>query len=158
MLIKIWIKHSSIRHGPGGVLAALVLMLMCTPAFSAPAADEPYRVLVLHSFRNSLPVNTDWYNGIVRGFSSETDRQVEIDIEAPNLTRFGDADYVSNLLDIYRHKYRDQQPQLIIPTYTPAYRFRSTMVKSCSPVYPLFSAGPTAALLRLGNGRRILPA
>lgn len=141
MLIKIWKKHSSIRHGPGGVLAALVLMLMCTPAFAAPAADEPYRVLVLHSFRNSLPVNTDWYNGIVRGFSSETDRQVEIDIEAPDLTRFGDADYVSNLLDIYRHKYRDQQPQLIIPTYTPAFRFLLDYGEALFPGIPIVFCG-----------------
>ena len=122
-------------------LLILPVLLLCTTAFAAPAVDEPYRVLVLHSFRNSLPVNTDWYNGIVRGFSSETDRQVEIDIEAPDLTRFGDADDVSKLLDIYRLKYHDQQPHLIIPTYTQAFRFLLDHGEELFPGIPIVFCG-----------------
>jgi hypothetical protein len=105
------------------IFAGLALMLFCTAAAVSAAPNGPYRVLVLHSFRNSLPVNTDWSNGIVRGFTSVPDLLVEIDSETLDLSRFRDANYVSNLLDIYRHKYGDRQPDLIIPTYTPALRF-----------------------------------
>ena len=125
---------------PGGMRLLLVLLL-CTPVLAAPGASESYKVLVLHSFRNSLPVNADWYGGIVRGFSSEADRLVEIDIEAPDLNRFGDADYVSNLLEIYRHKYRDQKPHLIIPTYTPAYKFLLDYGEELFPGVPIVFCG-----------------
>ena len=124
-----------------GVLLALALSLFCAPTLAEPVEDEPYRVLVLHSFRNSLPVNTDWYNGIVRGFSSAKDSRVEIDIEAPDLTRFSDRDYVSNLLDVYRHKYRDLKPQLIIPTYTPAFRFLLAHGEDLFPGVPIVFLG-----------------
>ena len=69
-------------------------------AWPAAAQDKgaPHRVLVLHSFRNSLPVNADWHNGLVRGFSSAPDLLVEIDTEAPDLSHFMGTDYVGDLL------------------------------------------------------------
>ena len=130
-----------ITRVPAGVFLALALSLLCAPTLAELAEDEPHRVLVLHSFRNSLPVNTDWYNGIVRGFSSARDLRIEIDIEAPDLTRFNDTDYVSNLFDIYRHKYRDQKPHLIIPTYTPALNFMLEHGEELFPGIPIVFCG-----------------
>lgn len=110
-----------------GVLAKVVLLLslklLFAPALAATAQDVSYRVLVLHSYRNNLPVNTDWTNGIVRGLDSAPDLRFEIDIETPDLARFDDTAYMSDLVRIYRHKYRGQTPHLIIPTHTPALRF-----------------------------------
>jgi signal transduction histidine kinase len=101
----------------------LALILYCVLASGEPVADKHYRVLVLHSFRNSLPVNTDWYSGIVRGFASAPDLRVDIDIEALDLTRFSDPGYIADLLEVYRRKYLGNPPDLIIPTYTPALQF-----------------------------------
>jgi signal transduction histidine kinase len=126
------------------VLPILALLLLCSAALAAPAPDQPYRVLVLHSFRNSLPANTDWYNGIVRGFTSAPDVRVEIDIEVPDLSRFGEEnenEYFSKLLDIYRHKYRDHPPQLIIPTYTPALQFLLDHGEEVFPDIPIAFCG-----------------
>jgi len=128
-------------RGLPGVLLALALSLLCAPTLAEPVEDEPHRVLVLHSFRNSLPVNTDWYKGIAAGFSSARDLRIEIDIEAPDLTRFEEVDYVSNLLDIYRHKYRDQKPHLIIPTYTPALKFLLEHGEALFPGIPIVFCG-----------------
>jgi signal transduction histidine kinase len=122
------------------VLPLLALMLLCSSAVAAAAPDEPYRVLVLHSFRNILPANTDWYNGIVRGFTSVPDVQVEIDVEVPDLSRFGgdnENEYFSELLDIYRHEYRDHPPQLIISTYTPALQFLLDRGEEVFPGIPI---------------------
>ena len=134
-------RADSITRVPAGVFLALALSLLCASTLAALAEDEPHRVLVLHSFRNSLPVNTDWYNGIVRGFSSAHDLRIEIDIEALDLSRFQEVDYVSNLLDTYRHKYREQKPDLIIPTYTPALKFMLEHGEELFPGIPIVFCG-----------------
>jgi signal transduction histidine kinase len=129
---------------PAMVLPLLALLLLCSSALAAPVPDEPYRVLVLHSFRNILPANTDWYNGIVRGFTSVPDVRVEIDIEVPDLSHFGEENenaYFSKLLDIYRLKYRDHPPQLIIPTYTPALQFLLDHGEEVFPGIPIVFCG-----------------
>jgi signal transduction histidine kinase len=103
------------------IILTIALMLLCAAAI--PVTDEPYRVLVLHSFRNSLPVNADWYDGLIRGFTADPSVSVEVDTETLDLTRVRDASYLNDLRDIFRRKYTDPSPQLIIPTYTPALRF-----------------------------------
>ncbi len=104
-------------------IAALLVLLFISAALPAQDRGEPYRVLVLHSHRSSLPANTDWYNGIVRGFASAPDLRIQIDVEAPDLTRVDDADYVAELRRSYALKYRDYQPDLVITTFTPAFLF-----------------------------------
>ena len=103
--------------------AALCVLLFLCPALPAQDRSEPYRVLVLHSHGSSLPANTDWHNGILRGLASAPDMQVQIDVEAPDLTRVDDADYVAELRRGYALKYRDYRPDLVIATYTPAFLF-----------------------------------
>jgi signal transduction histidine kinase len=101
----------------------LMLVLFCASAVSVAENREPYRVLVLNSYRNSLPVNADWYNGLVRGFTTVPDAEVWLDTETLDLARVRDAGYLSNLGHIFHHKYGDPKPQLIISTDTPALRF-----------------------------------
>lgn len=100
----------------------MLLLLASADVFTAER-QAAYRVLVLHSFRGSLPINNDWHTGLVRGFTSDPSRRIEIDIEAPDLSRFDDAHYLGNLLNIYRRKYGDDPPDLIVPTFTPALAF-----------------------------------
>ncbi len=108
---------------PTRLFPALVLMTFFASASAAPVQSETYRVLLLHSFSSSAPVNADWHRGIAEGFSSTPELVVEIESEFPQLSRLGDAGYVSNLLAILRQKYAGHQPHLIIPTYTPAFKF-----------------------------------
>jgi len=135
------LRTAGITGVRAGIIPALALLLLCAAAAAAPASDEPYRVLLLHSFRNSLPVYTDWCNGIVQGFTSVPDLQVEIDPETLDVSRFRDADYVSNLLHIYRHKYHDQKPHLIVPTCTPALRFLFEHGEELFPGIPIVFLG-----------------
>lgn len=119
------------------VVLALPLMLLFASVVAASAPDKWYRVLVLHSYRHSLPVNTDWYHGIVRGFTSAPDVRVEIDMEFPDLSRLHEVEYVGKLLDLYRHKYHDLQPHLIIATYTSALQFLLGYGKDVFPGIPI---------------------
>jgi signal transduction histidine kinase/ABC-type uncharacterized transport system substrate-binding protein len=124
-------------------LVVLLLSLACANAIAD--SNEPYRVLVLHSFRSSLPITVDWYAGIVRGFSSEPDLDVEIDSEAPDLKRFydmGSASFANKqqlnwLLHFYRKNYQDRKPNLLMPTDTPALRFLLVHGEELFPGVPI---------------------
>jgi signal transduction histidine kinase len=130
------------------ILQAVILMLLCSAATTVLEANEPYRVLVLHSFRSSLPVTSDWYAGIVRGFSSAPDLHVEIDSESPNLarlintdsTQIADKKQLTWLLDFYRKNYQDHKPHLIISTDTPALRFLLIHGEDLFPDVPIVFA------------------
>jgi len=122
------------------VLLALALALLCPPT-PTTAEEEPYRVLVLSSFRNSMPINADWYAGLVQGFSSATDLRIEIDTEYPDLSSLGDSNYVDRLLDVYRHTYRERQPHLVIPIYTPALQFLLDHGENLFPGVPIVFLG-----------------
>ncbi|MGB5734441.1 MAG: ATP-binding protein, partial [Thiohalocapsa sp.] len=118
-------------------IAALFVLLLLSPALPAQDRGEPYRVLLLHSHRSSLPANTDWYNGILRGFASAPDLRIQIDVEAPDLTRVDDADYVAELRRGYGLKYRDYRPELIIATYTAAFEFLFNYGEELFPGVPI---------------------
>jgi signal transduction histidine kinase len=105
------------------VRSLLLLVLSLFWAGAAGAASEPYRVLLLHSFRSSLPVTVDWYQGLVRGFASVPDVPVEINSEFPDLARFEGGQQFDWLIDFYRKSYQQREPNLIISTDTPALRF-----------------------------------
>jgi signal transduction histidine kinase len=130
------------------IIQAFMLMLLCSAATAVLEAKEPYRVLVLHSFRSSLPVTSDWYAGIVRGFASAPDLHVEIDSESPNLarlintdsTQIADKGRLTWLLDFYRKNYQDRKPHLIIPTDTPALRFLLIHGEELFPEVPIVFA------------------
>jgi signal transduction histidine kinase len=124
------------------IILAIALMLLCSATAAFPEANEPYRVLVLHSFRNSLPVNTGWYKGLVRGFATVPGAEVWIDTETLDLARVRDASYLNKLGQIFRHKYRNPRPQLIIPTYTPALRFLLDYGEELFPGVPILFLGP----------------
>jgi hypothetical protein len=62
-------------------LLTLVLILYCVAVPGAPVVDKHFQVLVLHSYRHSLPVNTDWYRGIVRAFAWAPDLRIDIEVE-----------------------------------------------------------------------------
>lgn len=76
-------------------ITALIVLFYSAPA--ATAQDEARRVLVLHSFRGSLPANMDGYKGLVRGFTSAPDLRVEIDVELADVSRFNDANYATKV-------------------------------------------------------------
>lgn len=134
---------------PAAVIRSVLWLILGLVWSNATLAEiGPYRVLVLHSFRSSLPVTSDWYAGIVRGFSSAPDLRVEIDSESPDLARLiniestslADKEKLTWLLDFYRKNYQDRKPHLIIPTDTPALRFLLIYGEDLFPEVPIVFA------------------
>jgi signal transduction histidine kinase len=103
-------------------LRVLSLFLLVLASASASALAEPKRILVLQSFRNAMPVNSDFFAGIREGLALPISLPVEIDSEDLDLSRINDEEYVRKLVEIYALKYRSSPPTLIIATYTPAVR------------------------------------
>jgi len=97
-------------------------LLLVLVSASASSLSEPKRVLVLQSFRNAMPVNSDFFAGIREGLDQPTHIQVEIDSEDLDLSRINDEEYVRKLVEIYALKYRTSPPNLIIATHTTATR------------------------------------
>jgi len=135
------------KHGPWLVMPVafirpfLWLILGLVWSNATLAVEEPYRVLVLHSFRNSLPINSDWDKGLVRGFTTGSDIEVWLDTEALDLARTRDADYLDDLRRVIRLKYDDTKPQLIIPTDTPALKFLLDYGEELFPDVPVVFLG-----------------
>lgn len=77
--------------------------------------SERKKILVLYSFRPTLPVATQWDRGIRSVFENNEAIHSVIDIEHLDLTHFDDKQHVNTLLDLYRHKYTNPKPDLIIP-------------------------------------------
>lgn len=123
---------------------AVLLVVSLAPTGAALARDEPFQVLVLHSFRQSLPVNTDWYSGILAGFASAPDLRINIEVEALDLDRHSEAGYVPRLTEIIRSKYADVRFDLIIPTYTLALKFLLDHGEEMFPGVPIVFCGADA--------------
>jgi signal transduction histidine kinase len=103
-------------------LRVLSLLLLVLASASASSLSEPTRILVLQSFRNAMPVNSDFFAGIREGLDQPTHIPVEIDSEDLDLSRINDEEYVQKLVEIYALKYRTSPPNLIITTHTTATR------------------------------------
>jgi signal transduction histidine kinase len=103
-------------------LRVLSVLLLVLASASASALSEPKRILVLQSFRNAMPVNSDFFAGIRAGLELPISMPVEIDSEDLDLSRIHDEEYVRKLVEIYALKYRSSPPNLIVATHTTATR------------------------------------
>jgi hypothetical protein len=74
--------------------AIFVLALMCSYTDIVTAQEKSYRVLVIQSFRASIPAAADWHRGITRGLTTDSSILIEVDIESPDLSRISDATYL----------------------------------------------------------------
>lgn len=102
------------------ILQNLAIVFFFLLFFSAPLAlgtqhIERKHILVLFSFRPTLPVASQWDRGLRKIFKNSSAIQPVINIEYLDLTHFGDQQHVNMLLEIYRHKYSKPIPDLIIP-------------------------------------------
>ena len=60
-------------------LRVLALLLLVLASASASVLSEPKRVLILQSFRNALPINSEFSAGIREGLDLPPDLSVDID-------------------------------------------------------------------------------
>jgi len=118
-------------------LRVLSLLLLVLASASASALSESKLVLVLHSFRNALPVHHEFSAGIRKGLDLPPDMPIEIDSDTLDLWRVNDEGYVRKLVETYKLKYRARPPSVIIPTYTAAAQFLLDHRRELFPDIPI---------------------
>jgi len=76
---------------------------------------ERKKVLILFSFRPTLPVAAQWDKGIRSILDADTEFQIVSNIEYLDRADIDDKKHLQILLDLYQHKYSNPKPDLIIP-------------------------------------------
>ncbi|MFC1822555.1 ATP-binding protein [Thermodesulfobacteriota bacterium] len=102
---------------------ALIIFSLVLFSYSLPfASQEPERkkVLVLFSFRPTLPVASQWDRGIRSVFEASTSPKTVINIEYLDLMHYDADRLIQLLLDVYHYKYSKPKPDLIIPVFNSA--------------------------------------
>jgi len=127
------------------VLKAFLLLLPALILFNtllfASQKIKPKTVLVLASYNPTSPVGFLWNKGIQSVLKSQKSFPVDINIEHLDLTRFNDDRYVQRLIDLYRYKYSQNKPNLIIPIYNGALGFVLKYGQDIFPEIPIAFAG-----------------
>lgn len=98
-----------------GFYPLLVLLVFFASFTHASEQNERKKVLVLFSFRPTMPIAKQWENGIRSIFDSDKSSDYIINIEHLDLSHYKDPHYRKLLHDLYSYKYKDHEPDLIIP-------------------------------------------
>jgi signal transduction histidine kinase len=87
------------------LLWVLLFLVFFNPILLASQQIERKNVLVLFSFRPTLPVAYQWDRGIQSVFEPSTSHKMVVNIEYLDLMHFDDERYIQILLDIFRYKF-----------------------------------------------------
>lgn len=106
----------------GVTFLLLVFSCLAAPADGAQK-NERKKVLVLYAFRPTLPVSIQYDRGIRSVFENSDTPQTVLNIEFMDMTHFKDELHSRMLADVYRLKYIEPKPDLIIAVAEPAVEF-----------------------------------
>ncbi len=96
------------------ILWVLSFLVLYTPTLLASQEDEREKVLVLSTFRPTLPASVRYDRGLRSVFEKSNNPKKVLNIEFMDLTHFADDSHARMLRDVYRVKYSKPRPDLII--------------------------------------------
>jgi len=106
------------------IIVLAILILICFYPASLHAIEKDKKtVLILYSFGPSYPATVQWDRGIRTVFASQNDIHTNILAEYLDLSHFNEPDYIQNIIELFKYKYADAQPDLIITVFEPAINF-----------------------------------
>lgn len=104
-------------------LVVFPVLVFVNPPLFASDGIRPKNVLVMASYKPTLPVAYQWDQGLRSVFEADPAVRIDMNIEHLDLAHFDDDRYVQLLLDLYRQKYSKSKPDLVIPLYNGALGF-----------------------------------
>ena len=122
------------------VITILVLLYIC-PVASFAQEKEKKTVLVLYSFSQSYPAIVQWDRGIRSVFNAQQDIEISINTEHLELSKYNDSTYIEKVVDLFKYKYADEQPDLIITVIEPAFNFILQHRDNLFPEVPIIFGG-----------------
>ncbi len=97
------------------ILGCILALHSQSPSAWAIQKAERKKIVVLISFRPTLPVAVQWDKGLRSILEADPSKQYVVNIEHLDLAHYGDEKHLSLLTELLRYKYADHQPDLIIP-------------------------------------------
>lgn len=134
------------------LLAFLAIQLFLNSPAMGSQENEPKSVLILYSLGHVFPATAQWDRGIRSVFKDQEDMIIKVDTEHLDLSRYNDADYVQMMADIFRYKYSESKPDLIIAVFEHAFDFLLQIRHELFPDVPIIFGG----LERISLGNRDL--
>ena len=133
------------RLSPQSVRRILFLILLClmftVPTVCSGMNKPSKKVLILHSFEPFLPYSIIANRAIQTTFITNTKEHIGFYSEYLDLARFPDDLYMKQLIDLYRKKYSEHQPDVIIAILKPALDFLMKQGKELFPGVPIIFCG-----------------
>jgi len=103
--------------------------------------SEPKTVLILYSLSYAYPAVVGWDQSIRSVFMTQQDINIKVNTEHLDLSRYNDSDYIQMMVDIFRHKYLESKPDLIIAVFEPALDFVLKFKQELFPDVPIIFGG-----------------
>ena len=124
------------------ILTSLIVLLVLFAGNLLEAKQyENKNVVILFSFRPTLPVASLWDQSIRSVFEADSELKVDVNIEYLNLSRFKDPSYLQMISDVFRYKYTEDKPDLIITVFEPAVDFILKFGEDIFPGVPVVFGG-----------------
>lgn len=117
-----------------------ILLLLNSPA-AGSQEDEHKTVLILYSLGHVFPATAKWDQSIRTVFRTQQDIIIKVNTEHLDLSRYNDSDYIRMMMDIFRYKYLESKPDLIIAVFDPAYDFVLKYGQELFPGIPILFGG-----------------
>ncbi len=133
------------------------LFLAAGIAGTVVAREEPQsysRVLVLHSYHDGFTWSDNLSAGIREAFAGQA-LQVELSFEYMDARRLYSAEYFKELQTVYRFKYADRTPDVVIACDDYALSFMTTLGQEIFPHVPVIFCSATGYTPDMREGRKL---
>ena len=104
------------------IASLTILLLLISPAMGSQE-NEHKTVLILYSLSYAYPAIVKWDQSIRSVFGTQQDINIKVTTEHLDLSRYNDSSYIRMMVDIFRYKYIESKPDLIVVVFEPALDF-----------------------------------
>ena len=143
-LCDVW----KVRRAQFSVLFAIAAMAFL--GVKSAAADEPKRVLLVHSFGSAAPPFTVESTAFETELVSKMGDRVDLDEVSLDMARYPDRDMQEAIVDYLQKRQAKWRPDLVVPIGSPAAIFVATYRDRLFPETPILYASADRRLLPQG--------
>jgi len=123
------------------LLAFLTILLFLNSHALGSQENRLKTVLIVYSLGHMYPVMANWDRNIWFVFRNQQDLNIKVNTENLDLSLYHDSDYIRRTVDIFRYRYLESKPDLIIAVFEPAFDFVLKYRQELFPDVPIIFGG-----------------
>lgn len=123
------------------LLAFLTILLFFNSHALGSQENRHKTVLIVYSLGHMYPVMANWDRNIWFVFRNQQDLNIKVNTENLDLSLYHDSDYIRRTVDIFRYRYLESKPDLIIAVFEPAFDFVLKYRQELFPDVPIIFGG-----------------